>query len=65
MAVHPLSSFRAGMEGGLESVNDLSAVIDREAFVRKLGGDVASKTFEGVPCMGLACQRVPVPDCTA
>ena len=42
-------------EGVLESIHDLPAVIDREAFVRDRGsGDIAAQAFEGVPLMGLA-----------
>ena len=42
-------------EGVLESIHDLPAVIDREAFVRERGaGDVAAQAFEGVPFMGFA-----------
>ena len=45
----------AVMEGVLESVDDLSAVIDREALVRDgWAGDVAAQAFEGVALMGLA-----------
>ena len=46
---------RSVMEGVLESTHDLSAVIDREAFVRDgRASDVAAKPFEGVPLMGSA-----------
>ena len=42
-------------EGMLESIHDLPAAIDREAFVRDGGaGDVAAQAFEGVPFMGFA-----------
>ena len=42
-------------EGVLESIHDLAAVIDREAFVRDgRASDVAAKPFEGVPLMGSA-----------
>ena len=42
-------------EGVLESIHDLSAVIDREAFVRDgRAGDVAAEAFEGVPVTGSA-----------
>ena len=42
-------------EGVLESIHDLPAVIDREAFVRDgRAGDVATEPFEGVPVMGSA-----------
>ena len=42
-------------EGVLESIHDLPAVIDREAFVGKCrAGDVAAQAFEGVPFMGFA-----------
>ena len=37
------------MEAVLESIDDLPAVIDREAFVRDCGsGDGAAQAFEGV-----------------
>ena len=42
-------------EGVLESIHDLGAVIDREAFVGDGGaGDVAAQAFEGVAFMGFA-----------
>ena len=42
-------------EGVLESIHDLPAVIDREAFVReRWAGDVAAQAFEGVALMGSA-----------
>ena len=42
-------------EGVPESIHDLPAVVDREAFVRDGGaGDVAAQAFEGVPFMGFA-----------
>ena len=42
-------------EGVLESIHDLPAVIDREAFVReRWAGDVAAQAFERVPLMGSA-----------
>ena len=42
-------------EGVLESIHDLPAVIDREAFVRQRGADdVAAQAFEGIPVMGFA-----------
>ena len=45
------------MEGVLESIHDLPAVIDREAFVRDCwAGDVAAKASEGVPLMGSAAR---------
>ena len=45
------------MEGVLESIHDLPAVIDREAFVRDgWAGDVAAKAFEGVALMGSAAR---------
>ena len=48
---------RPVMEGVLESIHDLPAVIDREAFVRDgWAGDVAAKAFEGVPLMGSAAR---------
>ena len=48
---------RRVMEGVLEPIHDLPAVIDREAFVRDCrAGDVAAKAFEGVPLMGLAAR---------
>ena len=51
---------RPVMEGVLESIHDLPAVIDREAFVRdRWAGDVAAKAFEGVPLMGLAARAGP------
>ena len=44
-------------EGVLESVQDLPAVIDREAFVRECwAGDVTAKAFEGVALMGSAAR---------
>ena len=51
-------------EGVLESIHDLPAVIDREAFVRECrAGDVAAKALERVPLMGsaarVAMQRKP------
>ena len=47
-------------EGVLESVQDLPAVIDREAFVRDgRAGDVAAKAFEGVTLMGSAARADP------
>ena len=47
-------------EGVLESIHDLPAVIDREAFVRDgWAGDVAAKAFEGVPLMGSAARADP------
>ena len=43
------------MEGLLESIHDLPAVIDREAFVRDCrAGDVAAESFKGVALVGLA-----------
>ena len=51
---------RPVMEGVLESIHDLPAVIDREAFVRDgWAGDVAAKAFEGVPLMGSAARAGP------
>ena len=51
---------RPVMEGVLESIDDLPAVIDREAFVRDgWAGDVAAKAFEGVPLMGSAARAGP------
>ena len=48
----------AVIEGVLESIHDLRAVIDREAFVREgRAGDVAAEAFEGVALMG--GERVP------
>ena len=48
------------VEGVLESIHDLPAVIDREAFVRDgRAGDVAAKAFEGVPLMGSAAGADP------
>ena len=48
------------MEGVLESIHDLPAVIDREAFVRECwAGDVAAKAFERVPLMGSAARADP------
>ena len=45
------------MEGVLESIHDLPAVIDREAFVRECwAGDVAAQAFEGGPLMGSAAR---------
>ena len=42
-------------EGVLESIHDLPAVVDREAFVRDgRAGDVAAQAFEGVPVTGFA-----------
>ena len=42
-------------EGVLESIHDLRAVVDREAFVGDgRAGDVAAQAFEGVPVMGFA-----------
>ena len=42
-------------EGVLESVDDLSPFIDREAFVRqRRAGDVAAQAFEGVALVGMA-----------
>ena len=47
-------------EGGLESIHDLPAVTDREAFVRQCrAGDVAAQAFEGVPVMGFAAGTDP------
>ena len=47
-------------EGVLESIHDLRAVIDREAFVRHCGsGDIAAQAFAGVPLMGLAARADP------
>ena len=47
-------------EGVLESIHDLPAVIDREAFVRECwAGDVAAQAFEGVPLMGSAARADP------
>ena len=44
-------------EGVLESIHDLPAVIDREAFVReRWAGDIAAKAFERVPLMGSAAR---------
>ena len=44
-------------EGMLESIHDLPAVIDREAFVGdRWAGDVAAQAFEGVALMGLAAR---------
>ena len=48
------------MEGVLESIHDLPAVIDREAFVRECwAGDVAAQAFEGGPLMGSAARADP------
>ena len=48
---------RSVTEGVLESIHDLPAVIDREAFVGdRWAGDVAAQTFEGVALMGLAAR---------
>ena len=48
------------VEGVLESIHDLPAVIDREAFVRDCwAGDVAAKAFERVPLMGSAARADP------
>ena len=42
-------------EGVLESVDDLSPFIDREAFVgERRAGDVAAQAFEGVALVGMA-----------
>ena len=47
-------------EGVLESIHDLPAVIDREAFVRECwAGDVAAQAFERVPLMGSAARADP------
>ena len=47
-------------EGVLESIHDLPAVIDREAFVGECwAGDVAAKAFEGVALMGSAARADP------
>ena len=47
-------------EGVLESIHDMAAVIDRDAFVRDgRAGDVAAKAFEGVPLMGSAARADP------
>ena len=47
----------AVIEGVLESIHDLRAVIDREAFVREgRAGDVAAEAFEGVALMGSAAR---------
>ena len=44
-------------EGMLESIHDLPAVIDREAFVReRWASNVATKAFERVPLMGSAAR---------
>ena len=44
-------------EGVLESVQDLPAVIDREAFIgERWAGDVAAQAFEGVALMGSAAR---------
>ena len=44
-------------EGVLESVDDLSPFIDREAFVGECrAGDVAAQAFEGVALVGLAAR---------
>ena len=44
-------------EGVLESIHDLRAVIDREAFVRECWtGDVATQAFEGVLVTGSAAR---------
>ena len=51
---------RPVVEGVLESIHDLPAVIDREAFVRDCrAGDVVAKAFEGVALMGLAARADP------
>ena len=48
---------RSVTEGVLESIHDLPAVIDREAFVGdRWAGDVAAQAFEGVALMGLAAR---------
>ena len=48
------------MEGVLEPIHDLPAVIDREAFVRDCwAGDVAAQAFERIPLMGLAARADP------
>ena len=42
-------------EAVLESIHDLSVVIDQEAFVGdRRSDDIAAQAFEGVPLMGLA-----------
>ena len=47
-------------EGVLESIHDLPAVIDREAFVRECwAGDVAVQAFERVPLVGPAARAGP------
>ena len=47
-------------EGVLESIHDLPAVIDREAFVRECwAGDVAAQAFEGAPVTGSAARADP------
>ena len=47
-------------EGVLESIHDLPAVIDREAFVRDgRAGDVATEPFEGAPVTGSAARADP------
>ena len=47
-------------EGVLESIHDLPAVIDREAFVRDgRAGDVATEPFEGVPVTGSPARADP------
>ena len=47
-------------EGVLESIHDLPAVIDREAFVGDgWTGDVAAQAFEGVAIMGVAARADP------
>jgi len=44
-------------EGVLQSIHDLPAVIDREAFVRDgRASDVATEAFEGVPVTGSAAR---------
>ena len=51
---------RSVTEGVLESIHDLSVVIDREAFVRDgRARDVAAKAFEGVALMGSAARADP------
>ena len=47
----------AVVEGVLESIHDLPAVIDREAFVGDgRAGDVATEPFEGIPVTGSAAR---------
>ena len=54
--VHPVEHDRSRpvIEGVLESIGNLPAVIDPEAFIRdRRSGNIPAQAFEGIPFVGL------------